>query len=81
MRAWDYPGEIVVVRCRRCAREGRYRKARFVELVGKDTQLPTALGIIAKNCPRANKPGYILHDRCEANYPELAEKQNRRGNH
>lgn len=72
MRAWDYPREIVVIRCDKCGRKGRYSKARFVELVGKDTSLPMALGIVAKDCKRANKPADISHDRCGAYFPELA---------
>lgn len=81
MRAWDYPGETVVIRCDRCKREGRYSKIRFIELVGGNTHLPSALGIIAKDCPRANKPSGILNNRCKAHYPELAQIQKRRGTH
>ncbi|SFU97201.1 hypothetical protein SAMN04488527_1606 [Aliiroseovarius crassostreae] len=77
MRAWDYPFPVVVIRCDACGRAGRYSKARFVELVGRDTQLPTALGIIAKSCPKANKPADVLHDRCRAHYPELGERKSR----
>ena len=72
MRAWDYPRETVVVRCKRCAREGRYTKAKFVEQGGKNTSMSAALGIVASDCKRANKPADILHDRCEAHYPELS---------
>lgn len=74
MRAWDYPHDVVVVRCDPCKREGRYPKARFIEIVGGDTQLPCALGIIAKSCAKANKPPDILHDRCRAHYPELSNR-------
>lgn len=71
MRAWDYPGNKVVVACDLCARRGEYTKARFVELVGGDTPLPQALGIIAKDCPKANQPAHVLHNRCKAHYPDL----------
>lgn len=72
MRVWDYPKEVVVVRCDACKREGRYSKSRFIEIVGRDTKLPDALGIIAQDCPKANKDARLLHDRCEAYYPELS---------
>lgn len=72
MRAWDYPHATVVVRCTECKREGRYSKSRFLELVGRDTSLPKALGIIAGDCPRANKPADVLHDRCRAYFPDLS---------
>ena len=37
MRVWDYPYDVVVVKCDPCEREGRYTKARFIEIVGADT--------------------------------------------
>lgn len=71
MRAWDYPKDRVVVACFQCRRRGEYTKARFLEIVGRDTALPDALRIIAQDCPKAGKGANILHDRCQAHYPEL----------
>ncbi|WP_300009617.1 hypothetical protein [uncultured Roseobacter sp.] len=73
MRAWDYPHNPVRIRCDKCGRAGQYPKARFVEIVGRDTALPKALGVIAKDCPKANKPSHIVHDRCGAYYPDLTD--------
>ena len=75
MRAWDYPFETVTVQCDLCKRTGRYSKERFLEIVGADTPLPSTLGIIAGDCPRANKPATILHDRCKAYFPDLIGKK------
>lgn len=77
MRSWDYPFDPVVIECRRCKRLGRYSKARFLELVGRDTSLPNALAIIASDCPR-EKTGLTLHNRCEAGYPDLAKSFDQR---
>jgi len=52
MRAFDFPFETVEISCPVCGRFGRYSKERFVERVGANTPLPTALDIIAKDCPR-----------------------------
>jgi len=71
MRAWDYPFKTVRIACKVCNRRGQYSKARFVEIVGRNTALPTALGVIAKDCPMAGKPSNIIHDRCQAHYPDL----------
>jgi hypothetical protein len=80
MRAWDYPFKTVRIACKVCNRRGQYSKARFVEIVGRNTALPTALGVIAKDCPMAGKPSNILHDRCQAHYPDLITySQNRAG--
>ena len=49
-----------------------HSNARLIEIVGRDTPLPTALGIIAKECPRANLSGNVLHRRCKVHYPELS---------
>ncbi|MDE3027866.1 MAG: hypothetical protein KGH84_05670 [Paracoccaceae bacterium] len=70
-RARNYPHETVEIRCTRCERHGRYSKARFCELVGAATLLPSALGKIAMDCPRANLPSHVLHDRCGARYEGL----------
>lgn len=77
MRAWDYPFDTVVVQCEPCKREGRYSKARFIELVGRHTALPDALRIIAKDCPKAETQLTGLHDLCKAHYPELRDRRSK----
>ena len=67
MRVWDYPFEIVNIRCDACGRKGRYSKARFLALVGRSTALPGALRIIARDCPHKGE----VQDRCGAYYPDL----------
>ena len=71
MRAWDFPKDTVRIACDKCGRQGQYTKKRFMELVGKNTQLPCALGMIAQGCDRANLPSHLMHDRCRAHYPDL----------
>lgn len=72
MRAFDYPYDPVVLACTRCDRYGRYSKARFIELVGANTQLPEARFKIAAGCP--NRPAFPgdIHSRCGVHFPELA---------
>jgi hypothetical protein len=77
MRAWDYPYPVVVVRCDACHREGRYRKQRFLDLVGAHTALPDALRIVAKDCPRAGRSLTDIHGRCQACYPDLRDGASR----
>ncbi|QFT74888.1 hypothetical protein FIU92_17760 (plasmid) [Ruegeria sp. THAF33] len=79
MRAWDYPFEMVRINCKTCRRYGQYPKKRFIELVGADTPLPSALKIIAKTCDR-EKDGLDLHNRCGAGYPDLARMVDDRKN-
>ncbi len=71
MRAWDYPKNTVRIACNKCGRNGQYTKERFIELVGRNTSLPQALGVIARSCDRANLPAGILDNRCKAHYPDL----------
>ena len=75
MRTWDYPKNTVRIYCDRCGRKGQYSKERFLELVGRDTPLPQALGILAKDCDRANLPAHVIHDRCRAHYPDLYSEE------
>lgn len=72
MRAWDYPLDIVRLKCEKCGRYGQYSKARFIELVGADTSLPEARYKIAKDCPR-EKSGIAMHNRCGVSYPDLSK--------
>ncbi len=49
--ARDWPLETVEIACKHCGRFGRYSKARFVELVGADTDLTIARRKLAADCP------------------------------
>ena len=71
MRAWDYPHDPVIISCVTCKRRGQYTKARFIEIVGRNTSLPDALRIIAKDCPKNTDPRGIGYDKCKAVYPDL----------
>ncbi|HBN31648.1 MAG TPA: hypothetical protein DD416_10615 [Rhodobacteraceae bacterium] len=72
MRAFDFPYEVVEVSCPECGRHGRYSKARFCEIVGRDTQLPNALAIMAKDCEHPRPSVSNINGRCRVNYPQLA---------
>ena len=73
MRAFDFPYDHVEISCPVCGRFGRYTKDRFCELVGTNTQLPTALDIITRDCPE-NRPSVTnMQGRCRAGYPQLVE--------
>ena len=48
-RAADYPLQQVRIACRKCGREGVYRREMFIELVGEETTLPDALARMPKN--------------------------------
>lgn len=72
MRAWDYPLDIVRLKCDVCGRHGQYSKAQFIELVGASTYLPEARFNIAKDSPR-QKSGLALHNRCRVSYPDLSK--------
>ena len=77
MRAWDYSHDAVNIKCHKCPRKGRYSKDRFVELVGKNTQMPDALRIIAKGCLKSPKGLGGLDDRCGAYFPDLGARPKR----
>lgn len=73
MRAFDFPFETVEISCPVCGRFGRYSKERFVERVGANTPLPTALDIIAKDCPEDRPSLTNMQGRCRASYPQLIQ--------
>jgi hypothetical protein len=73
MRAFDFPYETVEISCPVCGRYGRYSKARFCEIVGAKTPLPSALGTIAKDCPEERPSPKNLHGRCRVEFPQLAQ--------
>lgn len=51
MKACDWPFPFVEIQCDHCGRFGRYTKATFIEIVGAETDLPTARREIAIDCP------------------------------
>ncbi len=69
MKAKDYPFKSVRVSCAKCARQGRYSRAAFVELVGPETMLPDALARISADCPQRQKT--LAYDPCMALYADL----------
>ena len=71
MRVWDYPKDTVVIACDKCGRRGRYSKARFIELVGGDTNLTVALEQIAADCPRQAAASKMSIEGCKAYFPDL----------
>ena len=71
MRAFDFPFETVEISCSVCGRFGRYSKTRFCEIVGVNTPLPSALNIIAKECPEDRPSLANLQGKCRAAYPQL----------
>jgi hypothetical protein len=73
MRAFDFPYETVEINCSVCGRFGRYSKQRFIELVGANTSLPTALDVISKDCPEDRPSVTNMQGRCRASYPQLAQ--------
>lgn len=70
MRAKDYPLPTVEICCNYCSRYGRYKKERFVEIVGSETELPQALSIIAADCPEDRATPDNMHGRCRPYYAQ-----------
>ncbi|KIC34739.1 hypothetical protein RA25_02840 [Leisingera sp. ANG-S5] len=71
MRAKDYPLPTVEIGCNYCSRYGRYRKQRFVEIVGADTELPQALGVIAADCPEDRVSPDNMRGNCRQFYAQI----------
>ena len=63
----QYPTALVKVACKKCARQGQYRKGDLILRYGASTVLPDVLAEIAK-CDRHGK----YADWCGAYYAELA---------
>jgi hypothetical protein len=72
-----YPSPTVILKCRRCDREGRFEKAALTERVSPDEALPTLRLKLAAGlgCELARasldgdfQPGF---EQCGAHYPEL----------
>ena len=60
--------------CKRCGRNGRYRKAALIEKYVNDIRLPDLLALIAGDCELRNKLG---NQGCGALYPALSRAQKR----
>ncbi|MFT4717507.1 MAG: hypothetical protein ACI932_002708 [Paracoccaceae bacterium] len=66
-----FPFDTVKIDCPTCGRSGSYSKERFCEIVGTNTQLPQALGIIAKDCSKKRPSISNMHGDCRPGYPQL----------
>ena len=69
-RVADFPLPTVNITCRKCGREGVYKRERFAALVGPNTTLPDALAKIAADCPKRCNHSYGA-DTCGAIYADL----------
>ena len=70
MKANDYPLPKVEIHCSFCGRRGLYSKKRFVEIVGPETELPTALNIIAADCPEERASPDNFFGNCKPKYAQ-----------
>jgi hypothetical protein len=64
-----YPGDVVEFACRKCERQGRYRKVSLVAIHGATIGLPDLCTRIAADCPRMRDP--LGNDPCGVHYPAL----------
>jgi hypothetical protein len=67
-RLADWPLPIVVFRCRKCDREGRYQLETLIEQFGPDVNMIELRGLVA-NCP-------LFEDQrnpCKVHYPQLSK--------
>ncbi|WP_027237809.1 hypothetical protein [Leisingera caerulea] len=70
MRAKDYPLPLVEIACDYCGRHGKYRKSRFTDLVGENTELPQALSIVATDCSEDQVTPDNMRGRCRPYYAQ-----------
>lgn len=70
MKAKDYPLPMVEISCDYCCRYRKYRKSRFTDLVGGDTELPQALSVIAADCPEDRVSPDNMRERCRPFYAQ-----------
>lgn len=69
-KAQDFPFDTVEIRCDHCGRHGKYSKARFVEIVGAETDMATARRIISGDC-KEERPGPTnMHAPCRPYYTQ-----------
>ena len=67
-------GETIEVECKKCGRNGRYRKAALIKKYGGDIVLPDLLALIAGDCDKRTALG---NQGCGAIYPALGRAQKR----
>lgn len=67
----EYPGEMVNLACRACARQGRYRKASLVARYGAGEGLVNILNHLSAAC-QAERTDPWGNNTCRAYFAELA---------
>jgi hypothetical protein len=70
----DFPADPIEVECKKCGRNGRYRKAALIKKYGYDIVLPDLLALIAGDCDKRTALG---NQGCGAIYPALGRAQKR----
>ena len=70
----DFPTDPIEVECKKCGRNGRYRKTALIKKYGNDIVLPDLLALIAGDCEFRGERG---NQGCGAIYPALGRVQNR----
>jgi len=70
----DFPTDPIEVECKKCGRNGRYRKAALIKKYGSDTVLPDLLALLASDCEVRTSLG---NRGCGAIYPALGRVQKR----
>ena len=70
----DFPADPIEVECKKCGRNGRYRKAALIKKYGGDIVLPDLLALIAGDCDKRTALG---NQGCGAIYPALGRVQKR----
>ena len=70
----DFPTDPIEVECKRCGRNGRYRKAALIEKYGSDIVLPDLLALLASDCEERTSLG---NRGCGAIYPALGRVEKR----
>ncbi len=70
----DFPTDPIEVECKKCGRNGRYRKAALIKKYGGDIVLLDLLALIAGNCDKRTAQG---NQGCGAIYPALGRAQKR----
>jgi len=70
----DFPADPIEVECKKCGRNGHYRKAALIENHGSDIVLPDLLALLASDCEERTSLG---NRGCGAIYPALGLVQRR----
>jgi len=70
----DFPTDPIEIECKRCRRNGRYRKAALIKKYGSDTVLPDLLALLAGDCEERTSLG---NRGCGAIYPALGRVEKR----